>query len=886
LTHWLESRGRVSRRERRLGEEIREDREQAAAASAGRAYTDSTPMRRSLLRATLALMGLSAIGGAVWLSGALPSAQTPPARAPAPASPLDAAAAAINTGRYDEVDGILGGSTDRRAALLRARAAIARGRYPEAEKLLAAGAASDPGGDAAVELGGLQMYLGRRQDASRTFQRVLSSVSPRVAADFVRLGTAARRLGRFQEANGFFRDGNRLTPDDPAVNVGWGELFLEKYNKPDALKSFQAAAKADAVHVGATYGVARVAQEGNPPAAKEALDRVLETNPNHVGAHLLLAEMALDDRRRDDARASIRTALEVNPNSLEARSLDAAIAFLEGRTADVEAQVKQVLQINPSYGELYRVAGDHVARNYRFEEAVELVRKGLALDEANTRAYADLGSHLLRTGDEPAARQALERAFKDDPFNAVTLNSLRLLDVLAKFETVTEGDIVFRFHPDEVAVMREQAMPLAQEALATLSKLYEFKPTGPILVEMFPEHDDFAVRTIGLPGFVGALGACFGKVVTLDSPRARRRPGEFNWGETLWHEMAHVITLQMSNNRLPRWVSEGISMWEERRARPEWGWESDLSFVQALEADKLLKLDALNAGFSDPKTISLAYYEASQVIEHLVAAYGEPALRAFLRAYGRGLETDEALKAAFNVTLPELQTSFDAMLARKYSALRTALKTPEIKGKPSVDELKAMAASNPGSFGVQMSLGAALQGTSDKAGAIQAFERAAALVPRAMGENSPHVRIASVATEMGNTARAIQALETAVRTDPTDIESARKLTALLANGSDAARAEEAYRRLVAIDPFDSAGQTGLGRLALQRKDTATALRAFRAALASNAPDRAAAHTDLGEAHLLAGQAAEARKQTLAALEIAPSFERAQDLLLKLVDGAR
>ena len=840
-------------------------------------------MRRSLLlRTALALVVLGSIGGGVWLAGALPTAQTASAQA---VSPLDAAAAALNTGRYDEVAGLLGTSTDRRAALLRARAALARGRYPEAEKLLATAVAAEPAGDAALELGLLQMYLGRRADGVRTLQRVLAGSSPRTAADFVRLGSAARALGQFKAANDFFRDANRLAPDDPAANVGWGDLFLEKYNKPDALKSFQAVAKVDGNHIGALFGVARVAMEGNPPAAKEALDRLLKINPNHVGAHLLIAEMALDDRRRDDAGASLQKALEINPNSLEARSLQAAIAAIEDRTADVEARVAEVLRINPIYGEVYRVAGDHLARNYRFDEAVVLVRKGIELDQANARAYSDLGMHLLRTGDEPAARQALERAFKDDPFNVATYNSLSLLDTLSKFETVQEGDIIFRFHADEVAVMREQAMPLAQEALATLSKLYDFKPTGPILVEMFPKHDDFAVRTIGLPGFIGALGACFGKVVTLDSPKARR-PGEFNWGETLWHEMAHVFTIQMSNSRVPRWLTEGISVWEERRARPEWGRESDINFVQALEADKVLKLEALNDGFSDPKTISLAYYQASLVVDHLVATYGEPALRKLLRAYGRGLETDAAIKDAYGVTMADLQTGFDAKLAKDYSALRAALKMPEIKEKPSVDELKALAVSHPGSFGVQMSLGVALQGTSDKAGALQAFEKAAALVPHAAGQNSPHVRIAAVALEQGDTDRGVRALEAAVRADPSDIESARKLTGLLDKSTDAARAEDAYRRLVAIDPFDSAGQSGLGRLALRRKDTSTALRAFRSALATNPADRAAAHTDLAEVHLLQGQSAEARKQTLAALEIAPSFERAQDLLLKIVDAGQ
>ena len=67
--------------------------------------------------------------------------------------------------------------------------------------------------------------------------------------------------------------------------------------------------------------------------------------------------------------------------------------------------------------------------------------------------------------------------------------------------------------------MREQAMPLAREALDTLAKRWNFEIKGPILIEMFPKHDDFAVRNLGLPGMIGALGACFGRVVTLDSPQ-------------------------------------------------------------------------------------------------------------------------------------------------------------------------------------------------------------------------------------------------------------------------------------------------------------------------------------------------------------------------------
>ena len=121
-----------------------------------------------------------------------------------------------------------------------------------------------------------------------------------------------------------------------------------------------------------------------------------------------------------------------------------------------------------------------------------------------------------------------------------------------------------------------------------------------------------------------------------------------------------------------------------------------------------------------------------------------------------------------------------------------------------------------------------------------------------------------------------------MRVDHSDVESARKLAQLVGPGSDAARAEDAYRRVVAVDPFDREAEAQLGRLALKRKDALTAVRSFKSVLGGNPPDRAQAHVELAEAHLAAGQYAEAKRQTLAALEIAPSYAPAQDLLLKIV----
>ena len=809
---------------------------------------------------------------------------SPRAAAQAPLSPADQAVEALNAGQYDQVEKLLQGAVDSRSAALRARAEIARGRYAEAEKLLIGPAGREVGGDAALELGLLQMYLGRRTDGLRTLNRVLDRTPQATARDLVRAALASSAIGEFQDANQFFKAANKASPNDPAVNAPWGQMQLEK-GEPDAGTSLRLALEAQSNNVAALVGMARVASESDRGAANQLVAKALSINPNSVPAHLLVAEMELDSRKRDKAHEAIDAAFKINPNSLEALALAGTLAVLEDKRDEFERHAAAAQKINPSYSEVYRVAGDHMARNYRFEEAIPLTRKALSIDARNARAHADLGLHLLRIGDERGARASLETAYELDRFYSqlMTKNLLENLDKVDKFDTITDGDIVMRFSPEDTAVMREHALPLAKEALATMQKRYNFTVQGPILIEMFPVHDDFAVRTLGMPGMVGALGVCFGKVVTLDSPRARP-PGEFNWGETLWHELAHVITLQMSNNRLPRWASEGISGFEERRGRPEWGRDGELQFAQAMNAGKVLTIADINEGFADGRTIGLAYIQSAIVVEYLVETYGEPALHKMVRAYATGREDAAVFQEVFGASVDDIQKGFTAKIEKQFAATREALKGPEFKEKPSLTDLKLLAATNQGSFPVQMQLGQALFEAGDNAAAIAAFEKAAELLPRANGEANPHGYIAAIALKMKDNPRAIRALEAKVAIDSSDVDSARQLAQLLGPQNDAARLEAAWGLVTKVDPFDGEAQSAYGRLLMRKKDVPGALKAFRTAAITNKLDRAAVHTDLAEAYLANKQPDDAKKETLAALEIAPSYERAQDLLLQIVGG--
>jgi tetratricopeptide (TPR) repeat protein len=584
-----------------------------------------------------------------------------------------------------------------------------------------------------------------------------------------------------------------------------------------------------------------------------------------------------------------------NASHLDAIALSAAISCVRGDRPAFDAAVKTALAINPSFGEIYRSAAELLARNYRFDEAVALAKQATTLDPSNARAHAELGMHLMRTGDEVQARAALDRAFSIDRYDTVTFNLLGLLDTLDKFVEIREGDIILKLHQDEAPVMREYAMPLAQNAMKTLSAKYGFTPKGPILVEIFPKHDDFAVRTLGLPGMLGALGACFGRVVTLDSPRARD-PGSFSWQATLWHEMTHVITLQMSDQRIPRWLTEGISEYEESQARPEWGREMEVPFALALERGKALKLADLNSGFTRPDTIALAYFEASLLVDHIVRTYGNDKLQALVRSYGQGLEGNAAMEKTIGVSLPELQSSFDTALAARFGALRAALRDEPAEGQANaggrgarpgapvdVASLRAAAASQPGSYAAQLAYGQALAAAGDRA-AFEPLGKAAALVPITSGEDTPHAIMARLAEQLADPARAATEYKAVLAQDHTTVQAARRLAALAEKSSSPDDLNLAYERIVAIDPFDPAAHTGLGRLAVKGNQPDTAVREFRVALALGPADRASAHCDLAEAYLLAARPADAKTQALAALEIAPSYDRAQDLLLRAIQG--
>src|SRR5204862_1346571 len=149
---------------------------------------------------------------------------------------------------------------------------------------------------------------------------------------------------------------------------------------------------------------------------------------------------------------------------------------------------------------------------------------------------------------------------------------------------------------------------------------------------------------------------------------------------------------------------------EEKRGRPEWARGQDVEFATLLNRGETIKLRELNGAFHPP-TISLAYFEAALLVEHMVATYGDEGVARLVRAYAQGIDTDAALTSALDTDFDKLQASFnqfnDKMFGTIARALKAGAKDEELQAMP-LTALRAFAAANPESFAGQVTLGRAL----------------------------------------------------------------------------------------------------------------------------------------------------------------------------------
>ncbi len=756
-----------------------------------------------------------------------------------------------------------------------------------------------------VQFGKILTLHGRRSEAKSVYLQAISYYDRGLvfnAEDIAWVGVACRELERFHDANNLFREAAALDPENPEIHQLWGDLFEDKYNNGEAQRSYLDALELNANYVPALVAMATI--EGGQ-AAHALLVSALEINPQSVPALVARAALLSEDERYEEAVHFLQQALQINPESIDAIAILAAIAFLKDDTETLGRLERQVADLSPGNGEFYARIAEICGRGYRFDKAVQMAQKAVALDGRLWSGHIILGMNLLRLGEENKALYHLEKGFRGDPFNVRALNLLNVLDVLDGFETRTSANFVVRLPPFEADVLWPYLKPLLEESWATLTAKYDFVPQGPILIELFSNNEDFAVRTSGLPDIGHLLGVCFGSVITLGSPKGHKPPGTINWQEVVWHEFAHVITLQMTNNNIPRWLSEGISVFEEKHGRPEWGRHQDVELIKAVEENRIIGLRDLNESFSRARSLaelSFAYYQASLLVEFIVERYGFEMLKTLVYSFTSHVDMNQAFRAVFAVPLEEVEAQFGSWIDDRVAALDVDLDQPafDIHGSfsaqngsnsPGVSEEQRNALiealyqhleTSPRNFYAHLQLGLIFYAGKDLVGALNHLTIASELLPHYSDSPNPRRILAEIYEELGDVESMTRELEALLHVHPYAYGACLKLAHTAQSGGEYDRATFYLEKAIALNPYDQDVHRSLAAAAMQQLDYPTAIREYGVLLALDAADPALANTNLAEAFLLHGNKSEAKRYALAALEIAPMFERAQDILLDSV----
>lgn len=743
--------------------------------------------------------------------------------------------------------------------------------------------------EARLNLGEMEAEWGNRRQARRLLQYFVDLYRITPYPDARLSYTTARAciyLNRFQDANDLFLDASRQMSDDWRVFVRWGNLFLDKYNFADALATFKDALKLNPKAADALIGIARVNEQNDPEKNVALVHDLLEKFPNRLDVHLYAAHWYLETGEREKAKKEIDTVLKIAPRNLEALTLQAKWHLLEKNQSDFESVAHKVLKINPAYSRLYTSAGDLLARRYLFVEAIENYRRALELNSEDAAALAGLGTTLSRLARLDEALPALEKAFDLDPYNIWTKNLLDLFDSYKDYEALKTEHFLIRLHKDDAQVVGPYATELAEKAYAAMVPRYGVQIDFPVTIEIFPRHDDFAVRCFGLPGAQAFLGVCFGPLITMNSPRART-VGTFNWSETLWHEFAHVIHLTLTNNRVPRWLAEGIAVYEAARANRAWDMNFHLAMIKALERDKIIPLKALDSGFvGDPTRVTFSYYQSSQMVRFIESRFGFSKVLALLEAFKNGADTPEAVKSALGISSDEFDVVFKKYLQDTFvrDTVELSWEAENLPRDPKArtEALEKIVANKPNNYFAHLALGNSLLLQNAYRRAAEALEKAKALFPEDVSEESPYVRLSEAYLALGDTVKALDNLRAYLSRNGKNYRLSLQMYELARAVGATRLAVQALEAAIQISPYNARLHQQLGELYLAHEEPERAIREFEIELALKPADRAGAHCRLAEAFLKANNKAEAKRHALLALEIAPTYARAQEILLNAV----
>jgi len=704
----------------------------------------------------------------------------------------------------------------------------------------------------------------------------------RNAKDLVVLGRTALKLGGDPKLvlDNLYTAAREDDPQYVGTALAIGDLALSKSDFELAGRTFQHALKKHPKNAELHFGTALAFAPSNRKIMARHLQSVLSINTNHIGSRLLLADHLIDREAYEDAEKQIALALKVNPHHPEAWSYRSVIAHLREDKAGEKTARANALKHWKTNPNVDHIIGKKLSQKYRFAEGSAHQRQALVFNKEFLPAKIQLAQDLLRLGQEREGWAMAEAAHDIDGYDVTTFNLVTLKDTLGKYTTLTNSNFRLRMAPHEASIYGSRALRLLAKAHTTLSKKYGLKLEQPTTVEIFAEQKDFGVRTFGMPDNPGFLGVCFGCVITANSP-ASQMPSPANWESVLWHEFCHTVTLTLTKNKMPRWLSEGISVYEERQASPAWGMRMNPRFREMILGNELTPISKLSGAFMSPESnvhLQFAYYESSLVVEHIVEQFGLESIRKILRDLSQGVKINVAIEK-HTEPMKKLELEFV-----KYAKAKAERLAPELQwDKPDPQELRVniegIAKKHPKNFYILSQQARQAINARDWETAKVHCRKLIELFPRQnSGANNPYVLLAKAYRELKEFSEERKTLETFAGMSDDAYVVFLRLIELTSKAKDWDTVRLNCERVLAVNPLLPQPHRQLAIAAEAQNRPKKAIESWQTLLQLDPLDPAEPHYHLALL-LRKKDNAKAKRHLLMALEEAPRFRKALRLLL-------
>lgn len=298
---------------------------------------------------------------------------------------------------------------------------------------------------------------------------------------------------------------------------------------------------------------------------------------------------------------------------------------------------------------------------HRFDEAIPYAQQAVRLAPSSAEAHALLGYALFNSEKTKEAIAEFKKSLAihaDATVQALLDKAEREAQAEAGFGEQAGSHFTMRYEGQQApAALRRQIMDTLERHYDDLVRDFGITPRQNIVVSLYTEQGFFDVTHAAAWSAAENDGKLRIPISGLDSvtPELSR---------ILKHELAHSFIGQITRNRCPTWLNEGIAQSVEPQSARPYGATLSRMFAAGREVP-ISQLEGSFGSFDD-RMAAIAYGESLAAVEYIVQTYGMSDAVRILQRIGEGASTESALRAVVHSGYDSFEQDVGQYLKRTY----------------------------------------------------------------------------------------------------------------------------------------------------------------------------------------------------------------------------